>query len=116
MVKDVSFKFQQFKFQQSNKFQIPTKAHLTCCFSTDSLKWDFLGIEITMFSGVKNFGNTSAISVIFFLKMFLIQTRFGKIKKKIEKKFFVFEIIASEFVALNCLYQEANTGHRYSVC
>ena len=26
-------------------------------------------------------------------------------KKKVEKKFFVFEIIASEFVALNCLYQ-----------
>ena len=24
-------------------------------------------------------------------------------KKKIEKKFFVFEIITSEFVALNCL-------------
>ena len=31
-------------------------------------------------------------------------------KKKIGKKFFVFEIIASEFVALNCLYQEANTS------
>ena len=27
-------------------------------------------------------------------------------KKKIEKKFFVFQIIPSEFVALNCLYQE----------
>ena len=27
-------------------------------------------------------------------------------KKKIEKKFFVFHIIPSEFVALNCLYQE----------
>ena len=27
-------------------------------------------------------------------------------KKKIEKKFFVFEIIPFEFVALNCLYQE----------
>ena len=37
-------------------------------------------------------------------------------KKKIQIKFFVFEIIASEFVALNCLYQEANTCHRQSVC
>ena len=37
-------------------------------------------------------------------------------KKKIEKKFFVFEIITSEFVALNCLYQEQNTSHRHSVC
>ena len=27
-------------------------------------------------------------------------------KKKIEKKFLLFEIIPSEFVALNCLYQE----------
>ena len=37
-------------------------------------------------------------------------------KKKIQKKFFVFEIITSEFVALNCLYQEENTCHRHSVC
>ena len=37
-------------------------------------------------------------------------------KKKIQKKFFVFEIITSEFVALNCLYQEQNTYHRHSVC
>ena len=37
-------------------------------------------------------------------------------KKKIEKKFSVLEIIASEFVALNCLYQEENTCHRHSVC
>ena len=37
-------------------------------------------------------------------------------KKKIEKYFVIFEIIASEFVALNCLYQEENTCHRHSVC
>ena len=37
-------------------------------------------------------------------------------KKKIQKIFFVFEIITSEFVALNCLYQVENTCHRYSVC
>ena len=37
-------------------------------------------------------------------------------KKKMEKKFFVFEIIASEVVALNCLYQEQNICHRDSVC
>ena len=36
-------------------------------------------------------------------------------KKKIKKKFFVFEIIGSDFTALNCLYQEANTYHRHSV-
>ena len=37
-------------------------------------------------------------------------------KKENQKKFFVFEIITSEFVALNCLYQEQNTCHRDSVC
>ena len=36
-------------------------------------------------------------------------------KKKIQEKFFVFEIIASEYVALNSLYQEQNTIHRHSV-
>ena len=37
-------------------------------------------------------------------------------KKKIQKKFLLFEIITSEFVALSCLYQEENTCHRHSVC
>ena len=37
-------------------------------------------------------------------------------KRKIEEEFLVFEIIASEFVALNCLCQEAITCHRESVC
>ena len=37
-------------------------------------------------------------------------------KKKIHKKRFIFEIITSEFVVLNCLYQEENTCHRHSVC
>ena len=36
--------------------------------------------------------------------------------QKTEKKFFVFEIIASEFVAFNCLYQKEITCHRHSVC
>ena len=36
-------------------------------------------------------------------------------KKKIQKKRFVFEIITAEFVALSCLYQEENTCHRHSV-
>ena len=37
-------------------------------------------------------------------------------KKKMEKKFFVFGIITSEFLALNCLYQEQNTCPRHSLC
>ena len=37
-------------------------------------------------------------------------------KKKIGKKLFFFEVILSEFVVLNCLYQKENTCHRHSVC
>ena len=37
-------------------------------------------------------------------------------EKKIQKKLFVFEIIASELVALNCLYSEDNTSHHQSMC
>ena len=33
-------------------------------------------------------------------------------QKKIQKKLFVFELIASEFVALNCLYQADHPCHR----
>ena len=35
--------------------------------------------------------------------------------KKLEKRFFVFEKITSEFVGLNCFSQEKNTIHRHSV-
>ena len=38
-----------------------------------------------------------------------------KIKKKNEKMFFVFEIIASENAAINCLYYEENTCYRQSM-
>ena len=53
--------------------------------------------------GVRNFGNTLAISVIFF-KSVQNLICISKIWKKIQEKFFVFEIIASELVVLNCLY------------
>ena len=37
-------------------------------------------------------------------------------QKKIEKNFLVFEIIASEMAAVNCLYYEGNTCHGNSMC
>ena len=37
-------------------------------------------------------------------------------KKKIQKKFLLFKIIPSEFVALTCLKQEENICHRHTVC
>ena len=36
-------------------------------------------------------------------------------QKKIQKKFFVFEIIASELATVNCLYYEGNTCHGKSM-
>ena len=41
--------------------------------------------------------------VIFFLKMFKIESKFKKCKKKIQKIFFVCEINVSQYVAINCL-------------
>ena len=43
---------------------------LPCCLSKGPLKHDFLDIYLTTFSGVRNFGKKSAMSVIVFLKMF----------------------------------------------
>ena len=37
-------------------------------------------------------------------------------EKEIRKKFFLFEIIASELVALNCLYYADIASHRLSIC
>ena len=39
-----------------------------------------------------------------------------KKKKKMEKDFFFFEIIASELVSLNCLYEADNASHQLSMC
>ena len=40
----------------------------------------------------------------------------SKMQAAIDKKVFIFEIIASELVALNCLYYEENTCHQHSMC
>ena len=40
----------------------------------------------------------------------------SKMRREMEKKFFVSEIIVSELVALNCLYSEENTCHWESMC
>ena len=37
-------------------------------------------------------------------------------QKKIQIKFLVSEIIASELAALNCVYYEGNTSHGQSMC
>ena len=60
MVKVLSFKFQLIW------------ARLPYCFWKDPLKQEVLDIDVTTFFGVSNIGNTSAMRVIFFLKMFKI--------------------------------------------
>ena len=40
----------------------------------------------------------------------------SKMQRIIQKKYFVSEIILSELVALNCLYKEDITSHRWSMC
>ena len=71
---------------------------LPCYLWKGPLKRNFLDIYLTTFFGVRKFRNTSAITVIFFLKMFKIKSKFRKCKKN-GKIFFLFEINASENVA-----------------
>ena len=55
----------------------------------EPLKQDFLGVYLTIFFGVHKFKNTSALRVIFFWKMFKIESKFRKFKGDIEKSFWI---------------------------
>ena len=44
-------------------------ARLPCCLLKGTVKRQFLDIYLRMFFGVRNFGNTLAMTVIFFLEM-----------------------------------------------
>ena len=59
-------------------------------------------------SEANNFGN------FFFSKRSKFEINFKNPAKKGEKKFFVSQIIASELLSLNCLYEEQDTFHRHS--
>ena len=67
------------------------------------MKLAFLDIYLTMFFGAGISTNASAMRVIFCGKCLKFDQDLEN-AKNIEKNFFVFEILASEFVALNCLY------------
>ena len=54
--------------------------------------------------GVRNFENKKAMRVIFFFHDNENFSMISKMQQKIKKKFFLFEIIASELVSLNSLY------------
>ena len=75
--------------------------------SKGPLKHDFSDIYLPMFFEAGISGNTSAMMVNFLWQRFKCEYRFKKCKKKkkkIQKKFFVFQTIASELVALNSPY------------
>ena len=68
-----------------------------------------------MIFGASTSRNGSAMRVIVFWEKFKVKYRFWKCKKKVEKKFFVFEIVDSKLVALNCLYSADNACHRQAL-
>ena len=66
--------------------------------------------------GVRNFGNTKVMRAIFLFERFKISATFQKSSKKWRKTFFFFEMIASELVSLNCLYEEQDNFHLQPMC
>ena len=88
----------------------------TMLFFAENSETGLFRIYLITFLGVGKVKNTSAIRFIFSLKIFKIESRLSKCAKRIGKKCFVSEIIASEDVAINCQYKEQNTCHRQSMC
>ena len=63
-------------------------ARLPCSFLLDPLKRDFLGIDLSMFLGVRNFGNTAAMKVIFFWKCSKFKLDLKNEEKNWQKAFY----------------------------
>ena len=79
------------------------------------MKLDFVVVYLTKFFVLRKLKNTSAMRVIFFLKIFKIESKFRKRKKKIEKIFFVSQINAYGNVAINCLCSEESICFQQSI-
>ena len=81
-------------------------AGLAYYLSKVPLKSNFLDIYLITLFGLPQLKNTSPMRIIFFFKMFKIESKFTKCKKtkkKNKKLFFFSETIASENVAITCL-------------
>ena len=78
---------------------------MPCCLSKGPLKDGFLDIYLNIFLGARISRNTHLRGSCFFGKClkFNIDFKNAKKKKKMEKMFFVFQRIVSEFFALNSL-------------
>ena len=68
------------------------------------MKRNLLDIYLATFFTVGKVKNKSTMRVIFVSKMFKIEQRFQKCGKKVKKISIVSEIVASEDVAINCLF------------
>ena len=60
---------------------------LPCHLSKDPLKWYFLYINLTTYFGVRKFKYSLAVRVVFFLKIFKVECKFWKCKKKLANIF-----------------------------
>ena len=65
-------------------------ARLPCHLSKGPLKWEFLDIYLTTYSGVRKFKNTSTMKVMLFWKIFKIKSKFSKLRKKFTEYFWFF--------------------------
>ena len=88
---------------------------LPCCLLKSPLKLDFLDNYLTTYSESVNAEIQNLSGSSFFSNCSKFNLNFKK-AAKIQKKFFVSEIIASELVSLNCLYEEEDTCHRQPMC
>ena len=62
-------------------------SHLPCCLSKGPLKCDFLDIYLTTFFGIRSFGNTSYMRVIFYQKCSKVYLHFKNAEKNWEGPF-----------------------------
>ena len=62
-------------------------SHLPCCLSKGPLKRDILDIYLKTFFRMRNFGNKSAMRVVFLLKLFQSLSTFLKCRKKLRTSF-----------------------------
>ena len=62
-------------------------AHLPGYLWKGRLKLDFLDIYLTLFFAVRKLKNTSALRVVFFLKIFKIKFKLKNYKKKLRQYF-----------------------------
>ena len=79
-------------------------SHLPCYLLHNPLKRDFFRHLSNIFSAVRKFKNTCKLWWSSFSEKVQNWIKISKMQKEIQNIFFVSEIVASENVAINCLY------------